>query len=740
MLAVLSFARRCHVEDLHVKNGSIKTQGDLTVVDTDLGEAHFASQVLVGQFGSLSIDANGHWSYEANNLQAAVQQLGRGDELHETFTVASVDGTTHEIKIEIDGVNDLPVMTSQSQPVKEDGAVFHGQMVATDVDQDLLTYTTSNPIDGLTFNSDGSYTFDPSHASYQHLAVGDTKTVKTTVIVTDTAGGQDQKELSFVIEGTNDKPTVTPITAQFHEDQSQHLDINLLSQAQDVDGDALSVGSLFQVKVNGHIERLPDGFGIVNGHLQVDPSSSTFQHLAQGEVATFELSYKVTDSHGASTPQSVTVKIVGTDDKAQLVSSSINIGEAVAEHTYHSTSIKGALQLTDIDTTDNPQFVDMIYQSSSRLGSLALRADGHYEYFLQGNYVGTANAQKTVAALKPGESITETFNVKTADGQTKPVTVTIHGEEDSAQIVVNYGTTDNHLHEDSMTSPAYPSELFATGIVKAIDPDHDDDQLKPQTLVSAHGGHFTVTETGMWQYHIDNSLPAIQQLGKGESFQEQFTVESKDGSAQKVITVTVHGTNDDPEVSSTVTLPPGNEDKPYIISSAALLANASDVDANDAGHLSVSNLIALKADGSSAGTITDNHNGSFTFTPELNYNGPVRFNYEVHDGHGGSVITSANSVLKPVSDNAQISYASTDHHLAGVTEDRGYIDTHDELHFEGKLDIVDPDQGEAEFDINYGPQTYNGIGYDTKLGGHILLMRDGHYTYTIRDHQPKFSH
>lgn len=725
------------VEDLHVKNGSIKTQGDLTIVDTDIGEAHFASQVLVGQFGSLSIDANGHWSYEANNLQAAVQQLGKGDELHETFTVASVDGTTHEIKIEIDGVNDLPVMTSQSQSVKEDGAVFQGQMVATDVDQDLLTYTTSNSIDGLTFNSDGSYTFDPSHASYQHLAVGDTKTVKTTVIVTDTAGGQDQKELSFVIEGTNDKPTVTPITAQFHEDQSQHLDINLLSQAQDVDGDALSVGSLFQVKVNGHIERLPDGFGIVNGHLQVDPSSSTFQHLAQGEVATFELSYKVTDSHGASTPQSVTVKIVGTDDKAQLVSSSINIGEAVAEHTYHGTSIKGALQLTDIDTTDNPQFVDMIYQSSSRLGSLALRADGHYEYFLQGNYVGTANAQKTVAALKPGESITETFNVKTADGQTKPVTVTIHGEEDSAQIVVNYGTTDNHLHEDSMTSPAYPSELFATGIIKAIDPDHDDDQLKPQTLVSAHGGHFTVTETGMWQYHIDNSLPAIQQLGKGESFQEQFTVESKDGSAQKVITVTVHGTNDDPEVSSTVTLPPGNEDKPYIISSAALLANASDVDANDAGHLSVSNLIALKADGTSAGTITDNHNGSFTFTPELNYNGPVRFNYEVHDGHGGSVITSANSVLKPVSDNAQISYASTDHHLAGVTEDRGYIDTHDELHFEGKLDIVDPDQGEAEFDINYGPQTYNGIGYDTKLGGHILLMRDGHYTYTIRDHQPQ---
>ncbi|WP_429761736.1 VCBS domain-containing protein [Vibrio wakamikoensis] len=719
-----------------VKEDGAVFHGQMVATDVDHDLLTYSTS---NPIDGLTFNPDGSYTFDPSH--ASYQHLSKGDTQVVTtmVTVTDTAGGSHRelLKFTITGTNDLPVMSGQSQSVKEDGAVFHGQMVTTDVDQDLLTYTTSNPIDGLTFNSDGGYTFDPSHASYQHLAVGDTQTVKTTVIVTDTAGGKDQKELSFVIEGTNDKPTVTPISAQFHEDQSQHLDINLLSHAQDVDGDALSVGSLFQVKVNGHIERLPDGFGIVNGHLQVDPSSSTFQNLAKGEVATFELSYQVTDSHGASKPQSVTVKIVGTDDKAQLASSSINIGEAAAEHTYHGTSIKGTLQLTDIDTTDNPQFVDMIYQSSSRLGALALRADGHYNYFLQGNYAGTVNAQKTVAALKPGESITETFNVKTADGQTKPVAVTIHGEEDSAQIVVNYGTIDNHLHEDSMTSPAYPTELFATGLVKAIDPDHDDDQLKPQTLVSSHGGHFTVTETGMWQYHIDNSLSAIQQLGKGESFQEQFTVESKDGSAQKVITVTVHGTNDDPEVSTTVTLPPGNEDKPYIISSAALLANASDVDANDAGHLSVASLVALKTDGSSAGTITDNHNGSFTFTPELNYNGSVRFNYEVHDGHGGSVATSVSAALKPVSDNAQISYASTDHHLAGVTEDRGYIDTHDKLHFEGKLDIVDPDQGEAMFDINYGPQTYTGIGYDTKLGGHILLMRDGHYTYTIRDHQPQ---
>ncbi|GAL31521.1 probable RTX [Vibrio maritimus] len=110
-------------EDLNVINGSIKTSGDLSVIDSDLGQSHFLSQVLVGQFGTLTIDANGHWQYEANNQQTALQELAKGAHLNETFTVSSVDGTTHSIDVQIDGTNDLPVMAGQSQSVKEDGAV-----------------------------------------------------------------------------------------------------------------------------------------------------------------------------------------------------------------------------------------------------------------------------------------------------------------------------------------------------------------------------------------------------------------------------------------------------------------------------------------------------------------------------------------------------------------------------------------------------------------------------------------
>ncbi|SFL26684.1 VCBS domain-containing protein, partial [Shimia haliotis] len=122
----------------------------------------------------------------------------------------------------------------------------------------------------------------------------------------------------------------------------------------------------------------------------------------------------------------------------------------------------------------------------------------------------------------------------------------------------------------------------------------------------------------------------------------------------------------------------------------------------------------------------------FTFTPDPNYNGPVSLSYTVTDGHGGTVAQTASLTLGAVGDPAVITEVS----IPSVTEDRGYINTHYELQVDGKLDITDPDPGEAQFDINRGPQTYQGMGYDTQLGGHVLLMRDGNFTYFIDNRKP----
>ncbi|MGR5179279.1 cadherin-like domain-containing protein, partial [Vibrio mediterranei] len=95
---------------------------------------------------------------------------------------------------------------------------------------------------------------------------------------------------------------------------------------------------------------------------------------------------------------------------------------------------------------------------------------------------------------------------------------------------------------------------------------------------------------------------------------------TKDGTPHDIV-ITIHGDNDRPYSSSEVTLNAGAEDTRQPITVADLLANTTDVDANDAGKLTIEN---LHADHGSIQHIAD---GTFTFSPEKDYNGQVHFSY-----------------------------------------------------------------------------------------------------------------
>ncbi|MER0107123.1 VCBS domain-containing protein [Aeromonas dhakensis] len=87
--------------------------GTLTVTDVDgADEAKFVAgngTPSAGALGSLSITEGGAWTYNVDNSK--VQYLGEGETKVETFTVESVDGTTHTVTITITGVNDAAVIT-----------------------------------------------------------------------------------------------------------------------------------------------------------------------------------------------------------------------------------------------------------------------------------------------------------------------------------------------------------------------------------------------------------------------------------------------------------------------------------------------------------------------------------------------------------------------------------------------------------------------------------------------------
>jgi Ca2+-binding RTX toxin-like protein len=85
----------------------------------------------------------------------------------------------------------------------------------------------------------------------------------------------------------------------------------------------------------------------------------------------------------------------------------------------------------------------------------------------------------------------------------------------------------------------------------------------------------------------------------------------------------------------------GTEDTAYTISATNLLQGFSDVDEDT---LSVADLVATH------GTLAKNNDGTWSFTPDGNFNGVVDLTYNVVDGKGGSIAANQSFTIAPVND------------------------------------------------------------------------------------------
>jgi VCBS repeat-containing protein len=79
--------------------------GAITVIDPDQGEAALVEESNVSTtFGSISILASGEWEYTLDTADPAIAALVQGDRVTDTITVTSVDGSTADLVITINGV------------------------------------------------------------------------------------------------------------------------------------------------------------------------------------------------------------------------------------------------------------------------------------------------------------------------------------------------------------------------------------------------------------------------------------------------------------------------------------------------------------------------------------------------------------------------------------------------------------------------------------------------------------
>ena len=401
-----------------------------------------------------------------------------------------------------------------------------GRGTGTDANGDTLSFgfidangaqVTSivTPYGVMAMAPDGTYTYtiDNADPDTNGLALGETRTETFTVYVSDGRGGLATQEITVTLTGTNDRPELSIANAAqgIHEDtasvggtfavqdpdsdsgQNQTFHIEGGSNTPAADGTSPSDGSH---SATGSTDAT---FTTDYGKLTLDPAtgqwtyalnnaSDKVQQLNAGEtkVETFEVT--VTDEHGATSTQTITVTITGTNDipvidtdqsnfhldfKEQGVYQPSENGDSntpttpggTGEGQHQTGTLSGRIFASDADKengagstehdvnklnfhvehagssltdggasttvtgTGTPGTGDVVYAYTSAYGTLTFRADGSYEYTLNNKNPGEAGADgNAVNNLALGQTVTETFTVYVTDAQTGrsvPQTITV---------------------------------------------------------------------------------------------------------------------------------------------------------------------------------------------------------------------------------------------------------------------------------------------------------------------------
>jgi VCBS repeat-containing protein len=411
----------------------------------DQGQSNFAPQASVGGsngYGNFTLAAGGSWTYTANNSQAAIQQLGAGQSINDSFTAVSSDGTASQlVTVTITGTNDVPVIGGvASGTAQEDVAVSGGSLAASgaltiaDVDAGQSNFAPQASAAGgngygsftLAANGNWTYTANNSQAAIQQLAAGQSISDSFTAVSSD---GTTSQVVTVTITGTNDVPVIG---------------------------------------------------GVASGAVNED----------------------------ASTP---------------------------------NLSTSGALTIADVDAGQSNFAPQASIAGGNGYGSFTLAANGAWTYTAN-------NGQAAIQQLGAGQSISDSFTAVSSDGTaSRVVTVTITGTND---VPVIGGVASGAVSEDASTP-----NLSTNGALTIADVDAGQSNFAPQASTTGSNGHgnFTLAANGNWTYTANNSQAAIQQLGAGQSISDSFTAFSSDGTANRVVTVTIAGTNDAPVLSAAAT-------------------------------------------------------------------------------------------------------------------------------------------------------------------------------------------
>jgi uncharacterized delta-60 repeat protein len=486
--------------------------GSVSATDADAGAVLTYALVNAAPTG-LTFNNDGTYTFDASSYDSLA--AGQTQVLDIAFTATDgIDTSTAEnLTITITGTNDVPVAVASSNAVLED-ATITGSVSATDADTGaVLTYALVNAAPtGLTFNNDGTYSFDAS--SYDSLAAGQTQVLSIAFTATDGIATSTAENLTITITGTNDTPVATSAVNAVNEDAV----ITGSVSATDADAGAVLTYAL--------VNAAPTGLTFnSNGTYTFDASS--YDSLATGQTQVLNIAFTATDGTATSTAENLTITITGTNDVPVAVASSNTVLE--------DATITGSVSATDIDAGTVLTY-NLVNAAPT---GLTFNSNGTYT-FDASSYDSLATGQTQVLNI----AFTAADGIATSTA--KNLTITITGTNDVAIIT---GTITGSVLESGTSTSGTPT---ATGDLNATDVDNTSDTWTAVTTAttSTNGyGTYTLTASGLWAYTLNNTNSAVQALNTGNTLTDTFTVQTIDGTTQTV-SITINGTNDAPIISS----------------------------------------------------------------------------------------------------------------------------------------------------------------------------------------------
>ena len=450
---------------------TLTSSGTLTVSDADHDQSSFqaiASQA--GTYGSFSIDSTGHWTYTLNNSASNVQALAEGDVKTETFVVKSADGTTQNVVITVNGTNDGAVIggTSTGMTKEDITLTSSGTLTVSDADHDQSSFqaiaSQAGTYGSFSIDSTGhwTYTLNNSASNVQALAEGD---VKTETFAVKSADGTTQNVV-ITVNGTNDGAVIGGTSTGMTKE-----DVTLTSSGTLTVSDADHDQSSFQA-----IASQAGTYGSFSidssGHwtYTLNNTAANVQALNEGDTKTETFVVKSADG----TPQNVVITVKGTNDGAVIGGTSTGM-------TKEDVTLTSSGTLTVSDADHDQSSFQAIASQAGTYGSFSIDSSGHWTYTLN-------NTAANVQALAEGDVKTETFVVKSADGTTQNVVITVNGTNDGAVI----GGTSTGMTKEDVT-------LTSSGTLTVSDADHDQSSFQATSSTGTYGS-FSIDSSGHWTY------------------------------------------------------------------------------------------------------------------------------------------------------------------------------------------------------------------------------------------------